>query len=798
MAVEALEFPEIADLINRSKIAKINKVPQDKRDGWELYGGEYKAHVTTQPFEVLYIPTRTTTEAIIDARKRVFKEGRTQVVYAPSLDKKINAHRQYLQPGSLTFWNSREYLASFISDELDAYRHKLMQFDPKFYVEPSIEVPLGTSHKVPNPILLMLSDRDPSDAAGKGLLGALLAQPGQGKTYMSQYLVHELARGNTTNKNLFPIYISAEQWHSMAQESLTSIWKTIGHSFRYFEVPIGWIDGYEEQFFRTSLKAGLFAIVFDGFDEYILQNKGRISPLDVLKNLLSIVDQTGARILVTTRTTFWNSEVADFVLNIPGANDYLKAYALEPFDVNHARSYFTKRFEKQAGNKINKAVEVFSQLRQASADFAGRGFVLNLVADLIERGFETTSINTGDRPVAWLVSALCEREQLRQNLPINATEQIATFQHFISEMLQGSEPDDDLLDYALAISASNLDAKTRAECISKLSSHPIVTRDKPNSWRIPQQQVEINLLARFLIENANPAEEGLPLKSFARKARLGDAYIVDLAEMIVAICERQENSEVVIAEVIKAFLKTQEHDKFGLPDSSVLGKLAVQVALQHVDTVLPKGSTHKLRTQALISVLPGKQLKGITFIGSIARFDLSAATFDHCRFENVRWANCKFDDGSKFLKCHFIGGSIQSSGEIGLAQFADISTDSEARTLLQSMQINAGRRNYNSDDLREDIRSVVTKFIAKGGVVIKDVRKMHIDSGHISLSKHKNEVLEELGKSIYIEKSGSGGSEGRFEVRDSALDAIKFFATNNVFTGVLQEAFDRIRKKLKL
>lgn len=58
--------------------------------------------------------------------------------------------------------------------------------------------------------------------------------------------------------------------------------------------------------------------MFDGFDEYILRNRGNVQPMEVLRPLADLAGTTSTRIVITSRTSFWNTnlleaEVEDFL-----------------------------------------------------------------------------------------------------------------------------------------------------------------------------------------------------------------------------------------------------------------------------------------------------------------------------------------------------------------------------------------------------------------------------------------------------------------------------------------------------
>ena len=229
----------------------------------------------------------------------------THVVFAPSLDRRHRKHRELFENQGRVkgLWNTKQYLRSFINDELDRYRERLTEERPEHYIRPRVSTPSGFVKKLPDPLESVLLGRGEHDENPTGILGVLLAEPGQGKTCTTQYLATQIA-----NRDLVPIYINSSQWDSLSLADLESLDKTLTHCFRHFGSSISWLDGHEDEFVRVTLKAGVFAIILDGFDEYILWNKGQVKALDVLLTLGNLTKVTGAGILITSRTSFLGVE----------------------------------------------------------------------------------------------------------------------------------------------------------------------------------------------------------------------------------------------------------------------------------------------------------------------------------------------------------------------------------------------------------------------------------------------------------------------------------------------------------
>jgi hypothetical protein len=71
------------------------------------------------------------------------------------------------------------------------------------------------------------------------------------------------------------------------------------------------VEGHEEEFLKITLGIDLFRIVFDGFDEFVLRNRGEVRPMEVLETLASLARETGSRIVITSRNSFWNTNMPE-------------------------------------------------------------------------------------------------------------------------------------------------------------------------------------------------------------------------------------------------------------------------------------------------------------------------------------------------------------------------------------------------------------------------------------------------------------------------------------------------------
>lgn len=787
--MDALDFREIAELLNHSRTTQFDFPPvRGKDNGWVLYQGHHKVHTSVYPFHVLYLHARANRADIEDAERQIEPRVETHVVYPPSLRVRQPSLLESFRRAT-AIWSTWEYLRSFIKDELQTYVKRVSGAPPQYYIDPPVETPSHFTRKFPNPLLSFLLDRSAGSGIPEGALGILLAEPGQGKTYMSRYLVSEIAR-----RKFVPLFIDSSQWHTMPVEDHKSIWKTIVHSFRHHDAPIGWLEGHENAFLRATLKADSFRIIFDGFDEYILQNKGSVQPVDVLESLAALASDTGARIIITSRTSFWDTNIAEEDTSNFLTRSGSFVYKILPFRREDAENYFKRRFESDAA-AVGKAVRLYGRLYEDNKELVGRGFVLSLVADLIDRmGNSDVEIGTTRSGLLWLMQALCEREELRQKLPFTASQQLEFLRTFAAEGAVGEEMGSDLLDLAMHIVRPDMDVPARKACIEKLKSHPLIAFDPATgSWGFKQAQIGNVLLADQLVKWPSDA-----LVNFVDRARLEAGQRHDLSAMIIGLVRSNYSQEDAIHKIGNIIQTTLQSTQSVNP-AVERGKLAATLALMAVEEFKPRGHSHEERTALLLRMLGGAPVHTLYFSGTLASFDFRGIVFEQCSFDRVTWATCTFDELSTFKRCAFTnGGSAPKSSGLGSATLTECILDEEARALFNTVRVNEGKRKYTLEDAKADIHWVISKFIIKGGIGLKTVEERSLLKGPISTSRYKKEVLEALQSTVIEEHTISGPTARGYHVREEAAEAVRFYSTNNVLTGPLREAIDRLARKLSL
>lgn len=147
-----ITFDEVISLLNYSRTTQIDPTPTRTSEGvWAYYSGQHRVHTSSYPFRVLALQSRITKQEMTRLAKEVGGDDALHIVDAPSVETKAAKPRDVFGKTRKNIWNYREYLTSFIKDELKKYISTLEKQKPEFYIDPRIVVPAGLPSQDPEP-----------------------------------------------------------------------------------------------------------------------------------------------------------------------------------------------------------------------------------------------------------------------------------------------------------------------------------------------------------------------------------------------------------------------------------------------------------------------------------------------------------------------------------------------------------------------------------------------------------------------------------------------------------------------
>ncbi|MEW6740941.1 MAG: hypothetical protein AB1325_13695, partial [Nitrospirota bacterium] len=455
--------------------------------------------------------------------------------------------------------------------------------------------------------------------------------------------------------------------------------------------------------------------------------------------------------------------------------------------------------------KIKTALLIYSKLRSKTskyepANFAGRGFILSLIADLAERSDDSNfHFEDGMTVIQWIIYKLCEREVKRQNLPISAEQQIEIFRELAELKSCGTMITTEMFRDIIAICGDRLEQKDIDGLLEgSLKDHPLIRKDRYGIWDFVHEQVLFALLAEQILYYVEKSPSSL--RKFFSNIKVEGSLLTDLSTAIVdqifSIPNYDAKNKIkdVIRISISCYDSTDHLDEIEQYQRSLL----TVIAMIATNRLCPPGKERLERTKEFVSYFPDSFLKGLHFIGTIPSMDFSGITFEKCRFDKVTWANCKFDETTLFNDYYFSGGKVVNCEHFGDSKWEKGWLDSEAKAMVDSYRVEAKKKQYTKVDLKRDIEYIINKFVPKESVGFKTVYEEHLMSGIIGHSRYGNDILDVLCKYLLEKHVLSKISGYAFNIKDSAKESVQHYINNGVFTGMIAEAYDEICKKLKL
>lgn len=767
------DFGDVIRLINYSSSSSIEQDPYSQIGNILRYRGRHNLRGRTFPFEVVYLQADATNDEVERALASVRDREDAELVYAPSLQvdgRKFDTER-------VTLHSTPSYLGSFIREELEEYLRRIKAEQPDIFVEPNIIVPSGFTRKHPNPIWSYLTDAELWAGNAEGTPALVLAEAGQGKTYMCRYLAARMALADDRNQGI-PLYVNSQTWKALRSSEQVSLAKTMMSCLAYYGCAVPWLNDHEEEFIRLGLRLRLFTIIFDGFDEYLSGTSGDASETDIIDSINALATETSARIVVTSRTSFWRGSFPSRGEGHSEEGFRWLEYEMAPFEATHAHSYFSKLFGSDT-ERIDSANQLFRSLATSAPLLVGRGFVLNLIADVVRRGGAKNYFKEGQgtNALTWLVRELCTRDVLRQELPFDAGDQVRIFSQFAAEVAAGEKPSDETLEYCIGEVCPSLDEGDRRNVLGRLAPHPVLKKETPaDRWVFVEDQVRLHLLADSVVRGTHG--------HLVQKWSIEGADLQDLVQAVVDVVRAKFLPTDVQKDLMRQILPR-------LPEE-VRGLLLVAA----VELFSRQGENRADRTRILCELSDGK-LQSVHFSGSLTSFDFRGMVLTECRFSRVNFVNCEFDEDSGFADCRFLNDNWSTRSEtIGKAQFERCTFDAASQRWIDQARVKAGKRAYTEKDLSRDLGVVLSRFIHSGRPALKNINSTLLRRGAIRGSKHADAILEHVEAKLLHKERRHGTGDPVLKVKQGCEADFLFYSQNGTFTGAVRQVYDDLKSQL--
>lgn len=758
------------DLLGYHKAELVKETP-----AYAIYAATATAGLSSETHPFAYLKSSCTNDQAREALSGTHKPK--YVIVPKSLKDRLKTWRSLTGTGAPQFLVHEDMLWDKISKTFDDYLRAIREDLPSvpYFVTPRpIRKP---TVDLSSEIVAWMQRDQGSDAKH---IRVVRAPAGVGKTTISRHIVREIA-SRADEFRTIPIYVEATHWAKLSVERLDDLWTTIDNSLRVFDSRLH----ISQNLFSHLLNQGDLVFIFDGFDELCGHRFSPMSARDVLEDLTAMATEADARIMLTSRTAYWDAEVG-------AAFPSVEVIDLATFTKPQVFEYLEQRF---AGDPKTKeaAKNLFTKIRAANQPpTAGGGYnqiayhplVMQLVADAAQHGIaELPEREDCHSDMLRILRIFCEREIARQQLHTDATKQLNAFQDIAVDQVVGGIREFDRDDLLIA-GFDERDAQ-------RLPDHPLVESAGNGRLRLRYDFLTSILVARYVIDTVcRVASEKTGFDDRALKVmdvlRSGKHNAMDHMVQLWPDDNLAALSEAY--SLLSVNMTTARSFLFQLT------KLLVNEKEQP--------SQREDRTRKVLELLgankaaDGLHIKGLYVCGNIERFDLKSVAFEGCTFCDVQFGDCVADETTRFENCAFegildLGEPKQQWRRVVLSKCRMSPT-----TELTWADFREHGGTQNEDVVRHALLAALGKFWKHGrlkaSITATDWKSGPL--GRLGIGVSVKDALLKVG--LIQEIRISGVSEGGFAVDRNALGDLQQFMDNRQMTGKVAQAFRLLRKQV--
>ena len=630
-----------------------------------------------------------------------------------------------------------------------------------------------------------------SGVEDNGTLKVLSANAGVGKTTLSRQLIHTLIEQVKQRKTI-PIYVEAQHWKKLNISSVDGLWDVIDNSLRMFSAPTLQMT---EALFHYALRQGYFCFIFDGFDELCSGTTSQFEPLSILGELSDAVAESEARILLTTRTLFWDAQIVEVPSNVG-------VLYLESFNSQQAKGYFSKVF-KQNTPERHAATNLYSSMVQQAIprqktgsvrdQFVNLPLCVRMIADYVYRGGTSVSVSDEQPIVRSFLIGICEREITRQGLVTHADSQMRSFQD-MALAYDGGNPSFPISDLALTPNGFEEDD------LDKIVDHALLERDSSDEedlFRFRYEFIAPLLRAAAIsrwIRDTSDDFDSLPQPIISTLVKEADGKGPVLEQLLNFLGQHDlphilQKGRITTLKYVPSLASTGREQYIGSFFFHVAQSLvANDASLTSKDrTTTLFSSVDSIKTQSQSSIV-----EGWAFRGPIIRFDLREVTFRKCKFRDITFGKCIVDSTTKFIECLFEGSQ---SFEMGTDVWRQVviencemkfPADAIWEAILEKRLKDHHKR--AAQLLRIGLKKFWYHGNFRGSILVS-----HWVSGPLGQTGQGGMLLEAMFKENLVHKVPiSGTKEGGLAFDRSSISDLQNYMDNNQMSGKVEAVYKRL------
>lgn len=686
--------------------------------------------------------------------------------------------------GGKTATTPRSLLFENVMSSLAPRAEKVEEF--KYFIPPEIELPKG--EKLPKgeirPALSYLADAlgsIQSISSARACAEILVAPAGLGKTTLCRAIARKLLDSET---HTIPILVESAQWQNLINLTLPNV---LNAALLALIPEAGRLTN--AKLFQLLVREQLLVPIFDGFDELCLHPNSNYSPAGLLTELIELVGDAGARMLITVRETFWDK----YGTGVPA--DRIERVNLQGFSNDQRQRFFIKRLSNPAERNIANRVakEIGTRLYEGDVQqdplqkdrASGIPLMLELVALYVEGNPEATFAPASHDPLGPLLSSVCDRENLRQKLQITAEQQMSIFEELFRDHPGDIQRDD------LKLYIEDTVPDVTADTVVRFESHAFFS---PGQDVRPRFEIlRVYFIARWLanrLEAAVAADIDKQTMQVLERSATGSSDVFDhLVSRFMAMEPRK--ARAAISHAFKMIRARQSWEGA----CSALFHLAQRLAHQ-------KQSIKCDRTSSILEYLgiassPPCEFSGVAIFGQVTGLDLTGIVFKSCVFKDLEFQNCTFSETTEFQKARFEGElKFENCERPGTAVLADCIFSAVADVAWAVQQGRAVKRVVSDETAIEAMREVLRRFVAPFGFT--SIKETDRNSGSILKNLCRDTAWDELISAGIIHRhriSGVTGGGLNIDEAQALRHEVRNFLDNAVVGPTLRKVKEKILRK---
>ena len=717
-----------------------------------------------QDFQFVYIKSKTTRSDLgqIPAEERLttyFVAPQSSPVREIDINSafKFGPHKLYRLQDLL--WNR---MKNAFSTYCETLRDRLV-VEPNF-VQPRTQDPNSRPDFDVNSFLVSKSEK-----YSPGTVLALRAPAAVGKTTLCRIIVKKILHDIDASRCI-PVFIESSHWSKIRLESINDLWEVVRNSLLSIapDINVG------KSMFEAALRAGLIVFVFDGLDELCGHRNAVLSAEDVVDELANLAQGSNARILVSTRTAYWDAEIEKSRPNVLKLD-------LVPFNKQQALKYFEQRFSNDISkNKRSRALyEKITAAANAPATNGARSQFANLpacvalIADLVDqdpdRQFEISA--SPQQLVHDLLLLLCDRDKNRKKLRTPGELQLLAFSQLAASNYNN-------LSYSVnLLGATGFDQID----VDQIHDHPLL-KVKNGEFDFAYEFLDPYFKAQFLegwLKDPKSAiiDDALELMAFNSN---GKSSII---EHLAGLC-----TEISLEDISK-FAKITDW-KGNNSAKSFLLHFGLAIADQNK-------ASHIERT-AFIAQFSGEKpntIENIKFIGTFSRLDLRGYLLQNCTFSDCSLIDISIDDTTTIKHCQF-QGDISIDTKYWKRAVAEKNHADTLAAIVCGFLLD-DKASRNREILLDAFSIALQKFWHNGTPKIS-IDKNNWKRGLLGASPWCDLILNAFLKTGVIQEIDISGTEsGGYAIEASMLPEVqRFIDSRAAIGGKLSEAFSMCIDKM--